>query len=211
MIFNKDEKHRDLKQIFINKMIEDSLISFDADEVMLALNKGSSDFIMKHYNEVITTQEQVEWSYIVDKYPRIIDFWSTWELYSTIPVIDGIKELIAKCKQEFGEKSIQIVTSSPESIISKKIPWLQELFEIEKVFNVNSEIGPKSMYTGGTILVDDGLHNIDDHIENTGMPAIIYNHNDTYGWNKEERNSPLIHRATNHQEIFEILKKELNV
>ncbi len=210
MIFNKDEVSIDLKDLWIKQMISKSLISFDVDEMLLALNKGSAKFILEQYGKVITTQEQVEWSYIADKYPKIMDFWSTWELYSTIPLIEGAKDLIEKCKREFGEKSVQIVTSSPESIIAQKTPWLQELLEIDKVFNVNSDIGPKSIYTQGTILVDDGLHNIDDHIENTKMPGIIYNHNNTYGWNKEERDHKLIHRATNYDEVFAILKKELN-
>lgn len=208
MIFNKDEIRFDLSNLYIQKMIAESEVSLDVDEVLLALNKGSAKFVKDVYGKTITTEEQINWSYIYDKYPRIVEFWSEWEKYSTIPMIQGARKFVNDLKQIVGEKGVQIVTSSPESIIKNKTPWLQELFGIEKVFNVNSEIGPKSMYTKNTILVDDGLHNIDDHVS-TGSTGIIFNYNDSYGWNKEERNHPLIHRASNYDQVLKIVKSQV--
>lgn len=211
--FNKRNKFKDpistisLVDIQIKKMIDESLVSLDADEMILNLNQGMINFIKKEYGKIYRPQDAINWEYVYKKYPKIIEMWASWELYSKLQPIEGAVQFVNDVKERVGDKGLQIVTSSPDSIQGPKVKMIQEMFDIEKVFQVSNGT-KKSTFTRGTILVDDALHNIDDHIK-TGSKGIIFNLNNTYGWNKEDRNHPLIHRASNYKEVLAILDKEL--
>jgi len=158
------------------------LISLDFDGVVYDLDVIHKRFIKEMFNIDYSTKDATYWEYLYVEYPSIVKCWTDWNVYKTAPFIDGAIDFVEELKKRYGSDAIQFVTSSPESIQTEKTIMMENIFGLD-VIHVTKD--KKSLYTKGTIIMDDAKHNIIDHLENTSNDAILFDLNGEYGWNKD--------------------------
>lgn len=154
------------------------LISLDWDDVMYHLMQKNIEFVEKEYNVKDVHLEITNYYYLYNTYPKIADMlWNHPENYISGELIDGALEFYYKLVELVGENAIQIVTSSMENVIPLKDKMIKERFGINCRI-VHSVFGKhrKHDYTKDTILIDDHVGNIKDHINHNFTYGIIFNH-----------------------------------
>ena len=182
------------------------LISLDFDGVGWELDKVMSTMVKEDYGVNYKTTDVTHWAYFYEKYPKSTRCWYDWELYKEAGFIDGFLDFLEELKSIYGAKSIQFVTSSPESIQTEKTKMMLNLLGID-VIHVTKD--KKSVYTKGTILIDDASHNIIDHLENTRKHGILFDLNGEYGWNQDFYECERTTRATNYKEVLLCLAQKI--
>lgn len=176
-------------------------ISLDFDEVIYNLRELTHNFVYKHYS-VLPETNNIGFGYYTDNFPLIYNCWGTEEEYSKGNLIQGAKEFVNELISIYSIDSIQIVTNSFDGVIDYKNNLIKELFGDIKVIHTKN----KSLVTTGTILIDDALHNIEEHITNNiNDYGIIFDLN--YNWNQEKLEDKYnnIYRATSYDEVISLI------
>ena len=178
------------------------MVSVDFDSVLYDLEIVLLNELKDLYGKEIKDLMEIDsWDYY-KKFPRVIECFSDFERYSKGRAKEGAKEFLSSLKNMVGEKNVQIVTASPEPIVEKKNKMILDMFGDIKV--IHSFQKPK--YTKGTVLIDDAVHNVLDHYQQTGSPAILFDPG--YGWNQEpvEKTNKGIVRCGSYEESLKELK-----
>lgn len=182
-------------------------ISLDFDSVLWNLEIMARRKIEKHYGKIFLPHQISHFDFYKD-YPEAEKAFSSFEDYQTAEPIQGSVEFLKELITIYGENNIQIVTSSPVNIIKEKEKLIKEIYNFENIIHSHK----KSKHTKNTILIDDAIHNIKDHVVTNEQPALLFDLNGTYGWNKEkvEKLYKNVHRVHNYEEVKEKLKKYIN-
>jgi hypothetical protein len=177
------------------------MISLDFDSVLYGLDTIAIEFIKKEYGVRLTPMDINNWDFF-KKYPKVYTVFSNWELYKEAKLIDGAQEFFQTVVKNYGKENIQIVTSSPETIITDKNIMIENLFSFDNVIHSYN----KSKHTKGTILVDDALHNIECHVNTNNNHGLLFDLG--YGWNQLKlENHPLVKRVKSYEETLIELDK----
>lgn len=193
---------------------EGKILSFDVDSVLLDTEEVIFDYIEKNYGKRITGMDVSYWGYYIEHFPSVLQYFGNPEIYEKVnpiyEMIDVMKEVI----KVYGADRIQLITSSHKDIKQAKEDainkWFGYLDDWDKIniihvgLSVDSEGSHhKHEFSEDTILIDDAIHNIEDHIE--------YNHYNKgilvdfgYGWNQVFENSRVI-RAKNPKMILDTI------
>ena len=182
------------------------LISLDFDGPIWNLEAIHKEHILEHYGIHYDSRDVTHWEYLYENYPSITKCWTHWAEYSRAPFVEGALEFIAELKKRYGADALQIVTSTPESIQEEKTQMIFETLGID-VIHVTKE--RKSLYTKGTILIDDAIHNIIDHLKHTSDSAILFDLNGAFGWNQKFYLCDRTTRAKSYKEILQWLENKI--
>lgn len=189
-------------------MLKKPFISFDVDSVLLNLEKHLFEFIEKEYNVKITSKDVDTWEYYAVNFPKVIDLFKTENLYDKVEAIEEMHEVLNTLINKYGANAIQIITSSHPNVKESKEKALTKFFGNIKGFDRINIIHVGLMgdtesshhkfeHSKGTILIDDAIHNNEDHIrknkneENICFPGkknknISLLVDFDYGWNQDE-------------------------
>lgn len=176
-------------------------ISVDFDDVLYDLNYLNKKFIKENYGIDIKSKDVTSFSYYYENYPKIMELWSNFDLYSKsgpIPdAVDFFKELREICKKD----DLQIVTSSFDSIKEQKDEMIKDMFDFDKVIHTKN----KSQFTKNSLLIDDALHNIEDHVLTNNNHAMIFDRD--YGWNRNRNLERLkkVQRVHSYEDILKAI------
>lgn len=173
------------------------IVSLDFDNVLYDLEELDCRMVKEIYGVDITPMDVVHWDFYSTNYPEINKIWGNWELYSQGLFFDGDIDFIKELQKRY---EVQIVTASYPEIEMQKDEMILERYGDLRI--IHSGKTSKALYTGGSILVDDGLHNISAHIEEHSLPAIVVDRG--YGWNQGFEHE-LVHRADDFEEIKRLI------
>lgn len=174
------------------------IVSVDWDNVLYNLEDVNTQFVAQHYGDIITTMDVNDWEFYGQNYPEVIKIWGDWAKYSTGSFFPGDIEFIKTLQEKY---EVQIVTASYKEIADEKDIVAYQRYGDIRVIHSH---GGKSQYTANSILIDDAMHNIDDHIAVNKMPAILVDRG--YGWNQSYQESALVKRAFCFESILTSLR-----
>lgn len=194
----------DLDDIISDIQTRKKIISIDFDDVLWDIQKGTSIFLKERYGYAPKKDEIPTWAFLVEEFPDVITAWSDWKYYGQGGIIDGSVEFINNLKEMVGKNSIQIVTASFPEIIDKKNELILDIFNIEKVNIIHTR--DKHLFTTGTTLIDDAMHNILKHVDHNNDLGILVDFG--YGWNQEpiELDNGNIFRAKSYKDILNLIQ-----
>jgi len=172
------------------KNLEEIIV--DVDGVVYDLPQRCIDLIEKEYGDKLTTMRINSWSFY-NKYPKVYELFGDWEQYSKGEFYKGAREFMYRLRDIAGQKKVKLVTASYDSIIQPKDEMLTEILGVEPESIIHD--ADKSLYSKNAVMIDDGLHNISDHVITHRMPGVIMDRG--YGWNQDrlEDKTDLIQRA----------------
>lgn len=153
------------------------LISLDFDDCLYNLMELNVKYIEEKYGVPNVHRTIKNYYEIYHKYPDIgPDLWNHPENYIMGNMFNGAIDFYNTLVDLYGVDAIQIVTSSMENIIEPKEKMIRERFGIHcdikhSIFNKIS----KHELTGNTLLVDDHVDNVINHLEFNDSPGIIFN------------------------------------
>lgn len=188
------------------------LISLDFDDCLYDLMALNIKYVEDNFGIPNIHNKITSYYEIYNTYPSIgIDLWNNPDKYIQGKLVDNAYEFYSKLVKEYGVESIQIVTSSMENIIDVKNDMIKNRFGIDcdikhSIFNKVE----KHTLTNGTLLIDDHIGNIVNHLTNNSGQGIIFNHMDIEYIRKHGE-----HLANGHKEIcysnnFKVLFSKIN-
>jgi len=197
------------------------IFSFDVDSVALKTEDSIIEHIEEFHNIKITPKDVTHWGYYTENFPSVINFFSNEKLYEGVKNIKGMDIVIENLIKDFGPNSIQFITSSHSKVKKAKERCLLKNYghieDFEKIniihVGLEGEEGTnheKHHFTNQTIMIDDAIHNIEDHLNsNPKHKAILVDFG--YGWNQNyERKN--VYRVKSPEELLnkllEILEEE---
>lgn len=163
---------------FIQGHFMPKIISLDFDNVLYDLETLNTKEVKRIYGVDISPNDIDYWDFYPDKYPEVMKAWGDWNIYSQATFFEGDIDFVNYLREKYDD--VQIVTASYASIEDKKDEMILSRYGDIKI--VHTGKNSKATFTRDSILVDDGLHNIKDHIVRNNMPAVIVDRG--YGWNK---------------------------
>lgn len=169
------------------------IITFDFDNALYDLETLNIRKVKEIYGVDMTAMDIHNWDFYPDNYPLIQEIWGDWKQYSQGNFFDGDQELIKYLQKYF---EVQIVTASYESIEKEKDEFIFNRYGDIKVIHTRTGKAP---YSKNSILIDDGLHNITDHVLINQHPAILVDRE--YGWNQGYEHE-LVVRANSFESIL---------
>lgn len=184
-------------------------ISLDLDDTLLDITTPAIAHVKEKHKVELTPQEITSWNFFSDHFPPVMTLWSKPETFANAKLIPGAITFVQKLINLVGKDNIQIVTASlSDDVITTKNEIIKhKLFDLKVVHTKHLK---KSLFTEDTILIDDALHNINDHIATTGCKGILYNRNNIYGWNKIHAGlHPNAIKAVSYNQIINIIKQEM--
>lgn len=153
------------------------LISLDFDDVIYDLMELNINYIdtMHGIPDIDKQIEHYYWLY--QTFPDIGDnLWNNPDNYIKGRLVSGAKEFYDKLVELIGEDNIQIVTSSMPDVVEKKNIMIKEFgFNCDIIHSIFG-VHPKHHYTKNTILIDDAIGNIIDHVGHNQCYGILFNH-----------------------------------
>lgn len=170
------------------------ILSIDFDNVLYDLESLNIKKVKEIYGVNMTAMDINNWNFYPDNYPLIRNIWGDWDQYNQGHFFEGDQDFIKELQKRF---EIQIVTASYEAIENEKNELIFNRYGDIKVVHVRTGKAP---HTKNSILVDDGLHNISDHVIINQQPAILVDRE--YGWNQGFQHD-LVVRANNYQSIID--------
>jgi len=173
-------------------------LSVDFDNIVFDLEGRNIKEVKDIYDYDLKTREIAYWDYYYDHFPEVTKIWFDFAKYSQGKFFEGDIKFIQALKDTGLE--VQIVTASAESISEEKDLMIYERYGDIRVIHTKH----KSEVTGNSILIDDGPHNIDCHIETHKLPAIIMDRD--YGWSKNYTNE-LVTKVKNYEETLSTVHK----
>lgn len=156
------------------------LISLDFDDCLYDLMSLNVRYVKDNYGVINIHRKIKNYYHIYHTYPSIgDDLWNHPENYIQGKLLQGAKEFYIELVDYYGVDAIQIVTSSMENIVDVKNEMIREKFGItcdikHSIFNKIS----KHELTGNTVLVDDHIDNVINHVEFNDASGIIFNYMD---------------------------------
>lgn len=195
------------------------LISIDVDSVLLKTEEKIIEYIFEKYNKKISLKDISYWNYYKDNFPSVLNLFNDINFYNNIEMIADMDYVLENIINKYGYKNIQFVTSSTnisakskENVMFKHFNHINNFSKIEIIHvglydeTDNSTKHEKYHYTKNTILIDDAIHNVDQHINNNKKEALLIDYN--YGWNQNYQND-LCFRINKQQDILNTLNKLL--
>lgn len=202
------------------------LLSFDVDSVLLDTEEVIFNRIKDEYNVVIGPMDVTHWTYYIENFPSILEYFGNPELYDKVEPIYEMIDVMAEVIELYGAENIQLITSSHSKMKDAKEMALKRFYghlkdwdkiEVIHVGLKEDESGEnhepetphhKHVFSENTILIDDAIHNMEDHLN--------YNHYNFgilvdfgYGWN-QNFSSDRAPRAKSPKSILEIIKRRLS-
>ena len=192
------------------------LLSFDVDSVLLDTEEVIFKYIEKEYGKIITSKDVTHWTYYIENFPSVLEYFGNPEIYQKVEPVQGMIYIMEKVIKNYGSDKIQLITSSHEKIKEAKELAINRFYgHIEGWDNIDvihvgldhssdENCHHKHFFSEDTILIDDAIHNMKDHLS--------YNHNNMgilvdfgYGWNQnyEDRRSRRVHSP---EDIFKTIK-----
>lgn len=168
-------------------------ISLDFDNVLFDLESLNIKTVKELYGVDMTAMDIDNWDFYPNNYPLIKNIWGDWDLYKKGSFFEGDQNFVQTLQKQF---EVQIVTASYETIEDQKDELIHNRYGDIKIIHTRTGKAP---YTQDSILVDDGLHNITDHININGLPAILVDRQ--YGWNQDYKHV-LATRASDYDSIL---------
>lgn len=200
--------------------MKNKLLSFDVDSVLLDTEEVIFEYVKKNYNTVIGPKDVTHWTYYIENFPSVLQYFGNPEIYEKVEPIYDMIEVMSEVIELYGAENIQLITSSHEAIseakedaVNRYYGHLKDWDKIDIVHvGLNHESDGKSHhkheYSENTILIDDAIHNIEDHLN--------YNHDNFgilvdfgYGWNQDFNNNRAP-RAKSPSSILDIIKRKLS-
>jgi len=192
------------------------LISFDADSVLLNTEDIIFDIINKIYHKRLKTMDVTDWDFYMRNYPIVFEYFNNPEFYDNVKPVEGMVEVLTKTILKYGAQNIQIVTSSSNNMKIGKEKALSRIFGHIPYWNKiniihvglkddeSSDIPHhKYEFSENTILIDDAIHNIDDHLNyNHYNKGLLIDFN--YGWNQNYSHSRMIRIKKPEQILVEL-------
>lgn len=172
-------------------------ISLDFDNVLFDLESLNIKTVKEIYGVNMTAIDIDNWDFYQNNYPLIMNIWGDWNLYSKGSFFDGDQDFVQTLKKQF---EVQIVTASYETIEKQKDEMIYNRYGDIKIIHTRTGKAP---YTKDSILVDDGLHNVTDHININRMPAILVDRQ--YGWNQN-----YIHALATRASDYDSILRQIN-
>ena len=170
-------------------------ISIDFDNVLYNLEGLNCKVTKDIYGVEITPKDIAYQDYYLDHYPEESKIWSSFEEYSKGSFFQGDKDFIEELKNKY---ELQIVTASAIEISEEKDKMIYERYGDIKIIHTKE----KYIHTKDSILIDDAIHNIKDHIEKNKDPGILVDRG--YGWNQ---NFEIVPRVSSFKEIIKEIDK----
>jgi len=193
-----------------------AVITFDCDEVLADLIKG----ILSHHDNRFFGVPLL-WDDIVDYYiehlPQLkehnISFDQTKQLFDDIIInhqriqpIEGMPGLVTDLKRQGHE--LYVITARGDDLQEATIAWIEKHYS-----NIFSDIilanhyneNPRCKwdlcsYLWSQLMIEDTIHNA-EKVSGKNVPVIM----PEKPWNMRYASSPLIHKATDHAHIQQIL------
>jgi hypothetical protein len=177
-------------------------LSIDFDCVLYDLSTITNNFIKNHYGEV-THPDLIGWDYFNENFPLVVkECWNNPEEYSKGKFIVGAIEFMNELINLYGVDKLQIVTNSLPNVIDYKNQLIRETFSDIDVIHTKE----KWKYTKGTILIDDAIHNIEEHCNKNKSLGIIFDLDGKYTWNHKSIDSSHVMRVKSYNEIIDYLR-----
>ena len=194
------------------------LISFDVDSVLIDTETIILKKIKELYGVDLTLQDVTYWDFYKNEYPLVLNIFQDITFYNNVNKIKDMDIILDNIISLYGANNIQLITSSSnisaiskENCLDKHFGKIKD-FEKIKIIHVglyddNNNSHHKHIYSKDTILIDDGLHNISDHVEINKNNALLIDYG--YGWNQNYEHN-LVKRITSQYKIIDNLKSLLN-
>jgi len=96
------------------------LLSFDVDSVILDTEEVIFEYIYKNYGKKITSKDVTHWTYYIENFPSVLQYFGNPEIYEKVKAIAGMIKVMEEVVQEYGIERIQLITSSHEGIKTAK-------------------------------------------------------------------------------------------
>jgi len=173
-------------------------ISSDFDNVLFNLEQLNIIHAKMFYGVDLTPADITYWNFYGENYPKIVNTWGDFSFYQKGEFINGDIDFINTLKDMGFE--VQIVTASFPSIAAEKDEMIYDRYGDIRIIHEKN----KSIVTKDSILIDDGPHNIRDHILTNNQPAVIVDNG--FGWT-EHFDSHLVRRAASFSDIIESVHK----
>ena len=170
-------------------------ISFDVDSVLLDTELVIFDYVWEEYDTRINAKDVTHWSYYIENFPSVSAYFGNPEIYKKVKPVKGMVDVVTRIVKKYGAKSIQLITSSHENVREAKDEALERFYghiegwkQIDTIHVGLSHLEGdtshhKHIYSENTLMVDDAIHNMKDHLD--------YNHYNKgilvdfgYGWNQ---------------------------
>lgn len=191
-------------------------ISFDVDSVLFDTEAIIIKEIKEIYGVTITQKDVTHWDFYAENFPKILDKFASNNFYETVKKIEQMDNVLESIIEGYGINSLQLVTSTHSNVKNSKEEALNRLFSHIKGFEIipiihvglketghvgGEEVHHKYEYSKNTILIDDAIHNIHDHVEiNKGDKGLLVDFG--YGWNQNYENDNVF-RVRTPNEIIE--------
>ncbi len=196
------------------------LLSFDVDSVLLDTEEIIFEYILKNYGKKVTPKDVTHWSYYIENFPSVGEYFGNPEIYEKVlPIVEMIY-VMEELVRLYGAECIQLITSShglikeaKEAAINKYYGHIEDWDKIEIIHvglnHVDDDVPHhKHIFSENTLLIDDAIHNIEDHLEyNYNNHGILVDFG--YGWNQDYKNIRMI-RATSAKMVLESIKSKLD-
>lgn len=118
------------------------------------------------------------WSDMTDRYGDLaLIFWKEGSnVYELSDPFDYATNFVDSLLQY----DLKIITRTFPGMHNEKVKWFQRYLPQINPVNIISVNGNKNSYTVGGILIDDGFHNIADHVSHNSCPGILFNYQNKY-------------------------------
>ena len=205
--------------------MSNKLLSFDVDSVLLDTEEVIFERINAVYNRVINAKDVTHWTFYMENFPSILEYFGNPELYEKVKPIYEMIEVMREVIEIYGANNIQLITSSHSDMKEAKEAALRRFYghlkDWEKIDIIHvglkdEDMGEglesnishhKHVFSENSILIDDAIHNIEDHLNhNHYNEAILVDFG--YGWNQNFTHSRAI-RAKSAGSILDIIKRKL--
>ena len=191
---NKVEKI--IKEVEMRQNIK--TICFDVDDVLLNTQDRIIQKVKELYGDELKISEIDSWDFYERKYPKIIDFFASAELYDeNNKAISGMDFILQASLERY---DIKLVTSTHPNAREAKEKLLRKYFShVPGFLNVpihhvelkkqsdKAKKHSKRELCENSILIDDAIHNIEEALLNSNTYCILVDFG--YGWNKKDISS----------------------
>jgi 5'(3')-deoxyribonucleotidase len=178
-------------------------VGVDFDSVLWGLDDNLIKKVKEIYDVTLTNKEVNYYEFWSDKYPLVQSVWKDIEEYKKCEPKKGAIEFFKKLKY-ITNGNVNIITAShPDLDYAEKDKMIREIFGNVNIIHSSNKFN----HTKQSILIDDHLKHIEEHVKYNQYPAIIFD--DNYGWNQKfiENQTDLITRAKNYNHALEQVHK----
>jgi hypothetical protein len=177
------------------------LVSFDFDSFLWNLEKHNLALVKKIYNVDLKSSDVYHYGFYHEFYPKVVDSWSNPDEYKRCGFIDGALDFFKKTQAIIGKDRIQIITASYPAVTHIKDDIIKYYLGLsaEQIIHESD----KYKYSTGTVLVDDHLKHLEEHVKNNPDDyGIIFDNG--YGWNQTpiEKECDRITRAFSYDDVL---------